>query len=224
LFKGIYNLFKQKEEPIAEIIEIPVKKPELPHIVFIHGAGCSHRSWNYILAKLKPTRYTMLEYSVDDKFYTNLNKLSTIVGQIHDRDLFIISHSMGGIYALHLCQSFSHRVIGSISIATPFAGSRTADFVKYVYPSYILFRDVGVRSAPIMRCHDITINVPWTQIVTTDGYVPWHKGENDGVVTVESQRHRKDIDYVEIHVTHHEALVSDEALDIIKEKLDIKNA
>jgi|TARA_B110000503_G_scaffold15353_1_gene21460 pimeloyl-ACP methyl ester carboxylesterase len=218
----MYDLFTNKEvSSIAD--EISVEKKELPHIVFIHGAGCSHRSWNYLLAKLNPTQYTMLEYSVDDKFNTNLTKLASDFGHIHDKKVYMISHSMGGIYALNLYQMFRHRIIGSISIATPFAGSRTADFVKYVYPSYALFKDVGVKSAPILRCHNITIHVPWTQIVTTDGGVPWHNGHNDGVVTVESQKHREDMEFVEVHVTHNEALVSDEVLDVIKDKLNIKN-
>jgi len=222
MFKWVSDKFTKKEVVVQQK-PAEVEK-ELPFIVFIHGAGCTSKSWNYIIEKLQPERYIALEYSIDESFNVNLSKMAHAFGHIHDKKIFIVSHSMGGIYALNLYQMFRHRVVGALSMSTPYGGSRTADFVKYLYPSYVLFKDVGVKSKPILRCHNITLHIPWTQIVTTVGGVPWHNGANDGVVTLASQRHRDDMDYIEVEVSHHEVLVSSYVVDIIREKINSETA
>lgn len=186
------------------------------HFVFIHGAGQTKRSWNFILEALKPDHYTTLEYNVDQPCCENFKTLSADLNAIDDAlPLFLITHSMGGLYGLHLQATHFERFAGSISMSTPFAGSRTADFVKYMYPGYVLFKDIGTKSAFIKEGHTIEINIPWTQIVTTGGEVPWHAEGNDGTVTISSQKHRADMNFIELPINHQEILVSREVIDII---------
>jgi pimeloyl-ACP methyl ester carboxylesterase len=126
---------------------------------------------------------------------------------------FVVGHSMGGLYALHLTKYL--RIVGGVSISTPFRGSSTADWAKYIVPSYPLFRDIGKRSDPIKQANEIELDIPWTQIVSTAGSVPYHNGPNDGVVTLASMTHRTDMEFVEVPHTHYETMVSDSVADLI---------
>ena len=80
-----------------------------------------------------------------------------------------------------------------------------------------MFKDIGRRSDPIREANEIELDIPWTQIVSTAGSVPYHNGPNDGVCTIESMRHRTDMNIIEVNNTHYETMVSDKVGDIIKQ-------
>mgnify|MGYP001226314384 CR=1 FL=1 len=182
------------------------------NVIWIHGANQTSLSFEYLREKTDFTNEILVNYSSTDKFDYNLDKISE---QIKDKGPhFIIGHSMGGLYALHLTQR--HRIIGGVSISTPFAGSWTADWAKYIVPSYPLFKDVGRRSIPIRTCMNIELTIPWTQIITTHGMVPYHGGPNDGVVTIESMRARNDMTQIEVPHTHYETMVSSRVAEILQ--------
>ena len=192
----------------------PTKKP---HIVFIHGANATSRSFSFIISELELSSkdYTLVDYNSASGFYCNLASMKE---QLKDlSDFFIIAHSLGGIYAEHLCKTFN--VVGGVTLSTPYRGSRTADWAKMFVPQYKLFHDCGVNSAPIVEGLKIKLPEQWTQIVTTAGHVPWHWGENDGVVTVKSMTHRKEIEHHFFNFTHYEVLGSIEVVGIISKEL-----
>ena len=83
---------------------------------------------------------------------------------------------------------------------------------------YKLFYDVGPRSAPIVESLRIKVRCPWLQVVSTQGNVPWHFGENDGVVTLKSMTCRQDIEYEYVSYTHYEVLISKEVADLVCER------
>ena len=62
---------------------------------------------------------------------------------------FMIGHSLGGLYALHLTKHVD--VAGAVSISTPFAGSWTADWARFFVPTYQLFRDVGRKLSQLKK-------------------------------------------------------------------------
>ena len=189
-----------------------IRTTEDLNVIWIHGANQTSLSFNYLREHTNFTNEILVNYSSSDKFEYNLDKISE---QIQNKGPhFIIGHSMGGLYALHLTQL--HRIVGGVSISTPFAGSWTADWAKYIVPSYPLFKDVGRRSNPIKTCSSIELNIPWTQIVTTSGMVPYHGGPNDGVVTIESMKSRTDMEQIELPHTHYETMVSDKVADVIQ--------
>lgn len=131
--------------------------------------------------------------------------------------LFVVGHSLGGIYALHLAGTLN--VVAGVSISTPFRGSSTADWAKYLVPGYQLFRDVGRRSRPIIDGHKIKLNIPWTQIVSTSGNVPYHSGPNDGVCTIASMEHRAaDMELIHVNNTHYEVVCNEKVANIIQER------
>ena len=213
----IVRIFNKQKVPKRNVLVV-TKEERHPLIVFIHGAGQTKLCWNYYLTILNPKKFIMLEYDVDTPFYETLNIL---YNRIKDKkDMFFISHSMGGLIALHLYDKLRPQVLGSISISSPFGGSKTADWARYIIPKYTLFKDVGVKSMPVITSLNIEIkNLKWTQIISTEGGVPWHSGPNDGVVTVESQRAHPNMSKVEFAVNHYESISSPAVLDLIKKEI-----
>lgn len=186
------------------------------NVIFIHGANQTSLSFKYLQTKTQFSKEIMINYSSMDKFYDNLDMITE---QCQNRGPhFVIGHSMGGLYALHLTKYL--QVVGGVSISTPFRGSSTADWAKYVVPSYPLFRDIGRKSDPIKKANEIELDIPWTQIVSTTGGVPYHNGPNDGVVTLASMTHRTDMEHIEVAHTHYETMCSDRVAEIIKQKYE----
>jgi hypothetical protein len=184
----------------------------MQNIICIHGAHSSSVVFNYITSKIEDVNYIFLSYNTNDGFYLNLEKmLSQLDSKKHYK---CISHSMGGIYALHLSKFVHFRK--SVSIATPFGGSSFADYARFMMPQYKLFKDVHTKSLPILQLQDIKIATPWLQIVTTGGHLPWIGQKNDGVVTIESMTCRKDVDYAYSEHGHHEVMLSDKTVSEIK--------
>lgn len=183
-----------------------------PSIILIHGANASPTSFNYIKTKLPDAEYHIIHYSVANDFSLNLEQMLSDLDS--SKDYHILSHSMGGLYALHLSQHIS--VKSSISVSTPFGGVASADWGKYMLPSYQLFRDVSTQSKPITSLRHLKLDMPWKQIITTRGNVPWLKKPNDSVVTVESMKARSDMEHIYIDESHNEVLLSDELVEIVR--------
>ena len=193
--------------------ELKVSDQSVPslNVIWCHGANQSSLSFKYLQSKTQFPDEIMVNYSSMNRFYDNLEMIAdTVKGQ---GPHFVVGHSMGGLYALHLTKYV--RVVGGVSISTPFRGSSTADWAKWIVPTYPLFRDIGRKSDPIREANEIELDIPWTQIVTTAGGVPYHNGPNDGVCTIASMSHRTDMKHVELPHTHYETMVSDAVAEII---------
>jgi pimeloyl-ACP methyl ester carboxylesterase len=207
-----------RKSPKVESKELHTESAHVgPRIVWLHGAGQSSTSFNYLRMVLPNWPATLIDYSSENCFYDNLDLIHDSV--CSKEPLFVIGHSLGGIYGLHLTQHCN--VVGGISIGTPFNGSTIADWAKYIVPSYPLFKDVGPKSRPITQANKIKINIPWTQIVSTTGTVPYLKFPNDGVVTVESMEQRKnDMECIHVKNTHYEVMCSDDVAHIIQQRYE----
>ena len=184
-------------------------------VIWIHGANQSGLSFQYLRSLTRFKNELVVEYDTSHKFKDNLKKLTNEIIQARG-PYFIIGHSLGGLYALHLTKHVD--VAGAVSISTPFAGSWTADWARFFVPTYQLFRDVGRRSIPVKESQGINLKVGWTQIVSTKGNVPYHGGQNDGVCTIKSMKSRKDMELIEVPHTHFEVMCSDLVVEIILER------
>lgn len=203
------NLFCTETEELPEI-----KNNNTVPVVWIHGANQSSACWNYIREKCGFENEILIDYSSLEKFHTNLENMKSKIGK---NPVFLIGHSLGGMYALHLTNHCD--VIGAVSISTPFRGSSAADWAKFIVPQYQLFKEVGRRSKPVLEGDKIKITMPWTQIVSTTGSVPYLNGPNDGVCTVASMEHRsKEMQCVKVPATHYEVMVSDSVVDIVLDR------
>ena len=188
-------------------------------VVYIHGATATHNSFAFIQQSINAKNYLYIEYPRDRTAFENLDNMKDIIINNVSEPMFIICHSLGGIYALHLLEEFKD-IKGVVSLATPFAGSDIAVWGKIMNPSYKLFNDITPKSEFIRTTKDIDVRIPWTQIVTTTGEVPWMEQPNDGVVTKKSMTARTDIDYIEIPNNHYEIVQCTRAVGIIKESLN----
>jgi pimeloyl-ACP methyl ester carboxylesterase len=190
--------------------------PKQEKLLLIHGANSTPLSFNYILSQIPEfNNIQYLNYDTNNGFYFNLESMISELNPLESYK--VLSHSMGGMYAMHLLNHVN--ISKAVSIATPFGGASIADWARYMMPMYQLFRDVSTRSLPVRQIKDIEVQIPWTQIVTTRGNLPWIPGENDGVVTKTSMTSKRDIQYTELNCTHHEVMFSEEAVTIIKNSL-----
>jgi triacylglycerol esterase/lipase EstA (alpha/beta hydrolase family) len=187
-------------------------------IVYIHGATATHNSFAFIQQSINAKNYLYIEYPRELTAFENLENMKDIIVNNVNEPMFVICHSLGGIYALHLLEHFPN-IRRVVSLATPFAGSDIAVWGKIMNPSYKLFNDITPNSEFIKSCKYIKVQVPWTQIVTTTGEVPWMEQPNDGVVTKKSMTARTDIDYVEIPNNHYEIVQCTRAVEVIKKSL-----
>lgn len=183
--------------------------------LYIHGANATGQSFNYIRERLKGTDLT-LEYSCAVGFDTNLEVMAEKLQD--EKDLFIVGHSMGGIYALHLANKFPDQIIGAVTLATPYGGSRVAEIARWVLPYYKLIHDIVPDSKTIKTTRSLPVLHPWTQVVTTTGNVPWLGQPNDGIVSLASMRSRRDIEQIDVGCNHYEVCVSPTVVKIIKER------
>lgn len=186
-------------------------------IVYIHGANATGDSFNYIRNHITGYEEIVFDYDSKDGFYVNLENMQKKMHKI--RDAFFVCHSLGGVYALHLANLFPKKVLGAVTIATPYGGAEVADYAKYFLVFSRLLRDIGPNSNPIKTANNIVIQHPWTQIVTTEGSSPWMVEPNDGVVTIRSMRQRKDMQQIDLESNHYEVVISPECVKIIEQSL-----
>jgi pimeloyl-ACP methyl ester carboxylesterase len=189
-------------------------------IVYIHGANATAASFTHIRQYVRDyfdEPDIMLEYKSENGFENNLKDMK---GQLDDADrLFFVSHSLGGIYSLHLADHYKETTRGGTSLSTPYGGSKEADYAKYFLPFSRLMRDIGPMSKPMASAKKLPAPNNWTQIVTTVGQSPWITEPNDGVVTLESMKFRKDFELVEVPLNHYEVVISDKVVEIVLERI-----
>lgn len=184
-------------------------------LVYIHGANATSNSFNYLRPLLG--NGTCLSYDSRNGFKNNLERMvSELDG--HD-DITFVAHSLGGVYALHLADLMPDKVRRGISMSTPYGGHHVYLIARLLMPFEQLLHDIGPNSWPISHLGQIALRWPWTNIVTVKGNVPWLHGTNDGVVTLDSQMTRADMELIEVPLNHYEVTLSSAVADIIKQRL-----
>ena len=94
------------------------------NLVYIHGNHATADSFNFIRSKLRGHNDILLEYDSSHGFYTNH---ATMLEQLRGLDdVFFVAHSLGGIHALHLADELGSRVMGGVTMSTPYGGSEAA--------------------------------------------------------------------------------------------------
>jgi len=184
-------------------------------LVYIHGASATSESFNYIRSKLG--KGIDINYDSRNGFENNLNDM---LDQLKDvKDIAFVAHSLGGIYSLHIANAMPDQVNGAVTLSTPYGGAEVAEFAKFFLPFSRLMRDIGPSSWVMKQADKIKIQHPWTNIVTVKGQSPFMAEHNDGVVTISSQKHHKDMELVEVDYNHYEVVLSDKVVTLIQERL-----
>jgi pimeloyl-ACP methyl ester carboxylesterase len=184
-------------------------------LVYIHGASATSESFNYIRSKLG--KGIDINYDSRNGFKNNL---AEIIEQLADvQDMAFIAHSLGGIYALHVANAMPEQVVGAVTLSTPYGGAEVAEYAKFFLPFSRLMRDIGPNSWAFEQADKIKIQHPWTNVVTVKGQSPFMLAHNDGVVTVDSQKHHVDMELVEVDYNHYEVVLAEPVVKIIKERV-----
>jgi pimeloyl-ACP methyl ester carboxylesterase len=184
-------------------------------LVYIHGASATSESFNYIKSKIGDG--IAVNYDSRNGFENNLAAIKEQIGKT--KDVFFVAHSLGGIYSLHLANAIPKQVLGAVTLSTPYGGAEVAEFAKFFLPFSRLMRDIGPSSWVMRQADRIKIQHPWTNVVTVKGQSPFMAESNDGVVTIASQKHHKDMELIEIDYNHYEVVLSDRVVDIIQERI-----
>ena len=187
-------------------------------IVYIHGATASERSFAFIQKSLRAKDPIFLNYEKESTAKDNLSIMQIELLKHANEPISIIAHSMGGLYATYIQEEFAN-IKNVVSLATPFNGSEIATWGAMLNPRYQLFQDITPHSTFVRNSRKIDITVPWLQIVSTVGDVPWITGTNDGIVTRASMMCRDDVEYTELDRNHYEVVLSKRVVDIIKKKM-----
>jgi pimeloyl-ACP methyl ester carboxylesterase len=185
-------------------------------LVYIHGASATSESFNYIRSKIGG-KDMIVNYDSRNGFENNLSAIQEQIGKT--KDVFFVAHSLGGIYSLHLANAIPDQVLGAVTLSTPYGGAEVAEFAKFFLPFSRLMRDIGPSSWAMKEARNIKIQHPWTNVVTVKGQSPFMHEANDGVVTIDSMKHHDDMELVEVDYNHYEVVLSDQIVDIIKERI-----
>lgn len=185
--------------------------------LYIHGGNATSRSFNYIRERIGG-KDMVVDYNSSNGFSTNLREIIETIK--NEKDLFIVAHSLGGIYALYIADNLPKSIKGVLTLSTPYGGSSMAELFRFMLPQSKLMQDI-VPSSKVMRdAASIKIRHPWWQVVTTRGSVPWLVVPNDGVVTLSSMQSREDMDFIPLDINHYEVVIDPQTVDIIKEKTE----
>ena len=184
-------------------------------LVYIHGASATSESFNYIRSKLGAG--IDINYDSRNGFENNLKSMQDQLVDV--KDMAFIAHSLGGVYSLHIANAMPEQVKGAVTLSTPYGGAEVAEFAKFFLPFSRLMRDIGPSSWAMRQEDKIKIQHPWTNIVTVKGQSPFIIEPNDGVVTISSQKHHDDMELLEVDYNHYEVVLSDQVVELIKERV-----
>jgi pimeloyl-ACP methyl ester carboxylesterase len=187
------------------------------NLVYIHGHAASMKCFSFIRKHLGHSKEIFLEYDSNDGFAGNCAAMLERLKNVDE--VFFIAHSVGGIYALHLAHSLENKVLGAVTLSTPYGGSTEAGFLQFFSAFHPILRDVHPYSRPISDGNSLPILHPWTAVVTTAGHYPFTIEPNDGVVTLKSMRHRKDLQVIELPLNHNQVLLSERTVEIIRDAI-----
>jgi pimeloyl-ACP methyl ester carboxylesterase len=182
--------------------------------VFIHGAGASSASFNYMQDRCPWDHVVLIEYSIQQTFEHNLSEMQSTVDSV-DGPLFFVAHSLGGLFALQLASTRPQRTQGGVTISTPYGGSELASMMRVFSTVPHFFADIDPMGSVIRR--GLTTPAPrnWINLVSTAGTSFWSREPNDGVVSLASQRAHPEIATVDMPINHHEILLFEPAIDLV---------
>ncbi len=180
-------------------------------ILYVHGAGGSEQSFNWIHKCLPEHTAVFFNYSVKESISATINRLVPLI----DRPTVLLGHSLGGIITA-TCAELPE-VQKLITLCAPFGGVPHAELLSmFSYES--LFRDLCFHSPLLTALRSKTILIPHLAIVANSG-MPLLKEPNDGVLTVSSQT-AIDMTYEMLPLNHFEVLLSMKVVELITDFLN----
>ena len=184
-------------------------------IFAIHGAFSTPTIFNYAKSKIKNYDWHMFDYSDDINDFEKIceRAIDNIAEPVH-----VIGHSMGGMIALYL--SGHYHVRGITTIASPLDGLDVSMAQQYMSRSSFI-RELSKNGRFINNLHRAGYPMPVQHIITTRGFNPYMFDENDGVVSLTSQRGWHVGHVHEIAANHAEIMQHDDCIKQIKKFISL---
>jgi pimeloyl-ACP methyl ester carboxylesterase len=187
-------------------------------ILFVHGANATPLTFNYIKQNLPRHKEVNFIYDSNKDIETHVENLAALVTLIGE-EVSIVAHSLGGVIAIGATYRYHPtklHPLKTVTISSPFAGSKVASFFKWVYPGYGLFNNVAMSNPVIGEIQENGAVEPSLNIITTGGEIPLIKEPNDGVVAVSSQMSLMNCEEVILRLNHFEVLLSPTVVETIR--------
>ena len=180
-------------------------------ILAIHGAFSTPTIFNYAKTKIRSHQWQMFDYSNDINDFIKVceRAVDSIADPVH-----VIGHSMGGMIALYLAGHWNVKSI--TTIASPLDGLDVSMAQQYMSRSSFI-RELSRNGRFVNDLHRAAYPMPVQHIITTRGFNPYMFDENDGVVSLSSQRGWSAGDVHEIAANHAEIMQHDDCIRLIKQ-------
>jgi pimeloyl-ACP methyl ester carboxylesterase len=177
-------------------------------IYAIHGAFSTPTIFNFLKLKLKDYTWEFLDYHADVRGVSEICDRICINEPCH-----VIGHSMGGLIAL---SAADHINVASITtIATPLDGLDVNAIQAYLTRSGFI-NEIAHRSRFMQQLHAYQYTQPVQHIITTNGFNPFMYTDNDGVVSLKSQRGWAAGPTIEVAANHSEVMMHSDTVQAIK--------
>lgn len=192
----------------------------MKNILYVHGASSTPLSFNYIAKNLPEHKRINFVYDSNEDLEDIVNDLQKYIADVRNQfgSFDIIAHSLGGIVAVGA--SYKQKDINNmVTISSPFAGSKAASYLKWLYPGYGLFNNVSVSNPLVLEIQERGTVIKTLNVITSGGDSPLIKEKNDGVVSVNSQLSLRNCDRMLYDLNHFEVLMSDTVVEDIRKYL-----
>lgn len=183
-------------------------------IIYLHGFNSSHRSFNYLHAKLP-------EHDIVPVNYVSHQPLRDSIDEIRKKfpktgRFSLVGHSLGGVLATLLAAEHVDRVDHLVTISSPLGGSKAAGAMRWFPGHPKVLHDITPSSGKIELISQLKLVTPTLSVISTGGSLPTSTEPNDSIVTVASQRALPFGKKVEVKANHFEVLMHEKTVQVLE--------
>lgn len=184
-------------------------------IAYIHGFNSSHRSFNYLQAKLPAHDIIPVNYSSHQPLRDSIDEVRKKLPKTGRFSL--VGHSLGGILATLMAAEHVDRVEHLVTISSPLGGSKAASLVRWIPGHPRILHDITPTSGKIELLSQLRLETPTLSIFSTGGSLPTTGEANDSIVTVASQKALPFGKKLEVKANHFEVLLHEKTVKHIED-------
>jgi len=188
----------------------------MKNIVWIHGLNSSACSFNYLRAMLPNHNITAITYKSHQPL---LESIAQVKKQLPKGRICLVGHSLGGLIAVLLAAEYEGRVDKLVTLSAPFAGSKAANFFRWLPGHPAVLKDIVPLAENILAISRLKLETPTLSIISVRGELVPISEPNDGVVSVASQKALKFGKKVEVNTSHFEILLANETVQLVQDFL-----
>lgn len=179
-------------------------------IVWLHGAYSASDSFNYFRENRDWGPEIIVEYDANGDLLKITDEIKKRIEKRAKEPVNIIGHSLGGVIAVALANQ-GLEVNKIVTMAAPYGG------LGAFWPP----KTIGAELCSLNRITK-TVAVEHQFYVSVAGHNPWFVLQNDGVVTLTSQKAIKKANYIEVQSNHFEILLNKDVVSGVRKFLNIE--